>query len=477
MGRRFLLILTVLSLSLMASACGSMFASDYSYVIEYSDETQIQGEVSGAEVRNYVQLKNELTGLINQGRTSGELSFSGYDGSVRDDMAAVCYEIKTQTPIGAWAVEELDYELSRIVSYYTAQISVSYGRSAQEMEDVVTLNGVSSLKSYIIDAVNAHSERLVLRIFSSTVNENYIKDIVSDAYFNDPLLSAGEPYVDVSGYPAEGANRIYEIELDYGMGAGELAQLRDELSVRISDICGEVKSRQPWKRAFDLAQSLSGSFRAADSGDSTADTAAGALLEGRASSMGAALAYKALCDELGIECIVVRGRLGTLGSQDHYWNIISIDGDYYHVDTSRLKSAGAERAFLLDDARAWGTYMWDAENYPECSGKLKYSELVEPPTGWNESSQPENTSEPTESPEATYEPVPSAEPTESVEPTESAEPTESVEPTGGVEPTDEPEQTPGTEPPDTGDDDGDASVVEPTEPVKDTSGAKNREDT
>lgn len=464
MGRRVLLILTVLSLALTASACGSVFAADYSYAIEYSDEEEIPGGGFGAEVRNYVQLKNELIGLVNQGRTSAELSFSGYTGSVRDDMAAVCYEIKTQTPMGAWAVDELAYEFSRIVSYYTAQISVSYKRSAQEMEDVVTLNGVSSLRSYVTDAVNAHSEKLVLRIFSSTVNEDYIKDIVSAAYFDDPLLSAGEPYAGVNGYPAEGANRIYEIELDYGMDAGELEELRGELAVRISDMCGEVKSREPWKRALELAQSLSGSFRAADSGDGSADTVSGALLDGRASSMGAALAYKALCDGLGIECIVVRGRLGTLGTQDHYWNIIGINGDYYHVDISRLKSAGVERSFLLDDARAWGTYMWDSESYPECSGKLKYGELIKPPAGQTESGQPESSPEPSETPEITPEPV------EPTEPVPSEDPAESVEPTDG------PEQPPETEPPDPVETD-DASAVEPTEPVRDTVNVKNRDDT
>lgn len=465
MGRRVLLILTVLSLALTASACGSVFAADYSYVIEYSDEAEIPGGAFGAEVRNYVQLKNELTGLVNQGRASAELSFSGYTGSVRDDMAAVCYEIKTQTPMGAWAVEELAYDFSRIVSYYTAQISVSYKRSAQEMEDVVTLNGVSSLRNYVTDAVNAHSEKLVLRIFSSTVNEDYIKDIVSAAYFEDPLLSAGEPYALVNGYPAEGANRIYEIELDYGMDAGGLAELRGELSGRISDMCGEVKAQEPWKRAFELAQSLSGSFRAAESGDGASDTVSGALLEGRASSMGAALAYKAMCGELGIECVVVRGRLGTLGTQDHYWNIIGIDGDYYHVDISRLKSAGAERAFLLDDARAWGTYMWDSESYPECSGKLKYSELIKPPVRDRENDQPENSPEPSETPEIT--PEPAEEPSE----TPPAE-----EPAESVEPADEPEQPPDTEPPDTENTD-DASAVEPTEPVKDAANVKTRDDT
>ncbi len=457
MRKRALLVLTALSLMLSASACASVFAASHSYVTEYSDEIESIGDSSGTEIKNYSQLKNAISDMVNSGQTAGELSFSGYTGSVRDDMAAACYEIKTQTPMGAYAVDELNYELNRIVSYYTAEISISYRRSIQEIEAVVMLNGVSSLRSYVTEAVNEQSGRLVLRIFSSIVNEEYIRNIVSDAYLNNPLMSAREPYAGVTGYPAEGMNRIYEIELDYGMDADEMTELRDRLNRRINALCQNVTEHETWRCALELAQALSGSFRAADSGDGSADTVSGALLEGRASSMGAALTYKVLCDEMEIECIVVRGRLGTLGTQDHYWNIIGIDGDYYHVDVSRLEAAGAERAFLLDDVRAWGTYMWDADSYPVCDGPLDYTELTSPPA--DETQPPVDTPEPSE----TVMPDPSPEPTETAEP----DPGESEEPTPSPEISESPEPT------DT-DESEDASTVEPTEPVKDAAVAKNR---
>ena len=457
MRKRAVLILIALSLMLSMSACVSVFASSYSYVTEYSDDIESVGGASGAEIKNYSQLKNAINDIVNSGQTAGELSFSGYTGSVRDDMAAACYEVKTQTPMGAYAVEELNYELNRIVSYYTAEISISYRRSIQEIEAVVMLNGVSSLRSYVTEAVNGHSDKLVLRIFSSIVNEEYIKDIVSSAYFNNPLVSAREPYTGVTGYPTEGVNKIYEIELDYGMDANELTELRDKLDSRIDVLCKNVTAKETWRCALELAQALSASFREADSGEGAADTVSGALLEGRASSMGAALAYKVLCDEMGIECIVVRGRLGTLGTQDHYWNIIGIDGDYYHVDVSRLDSAGAERAFLLDDVRAWGTYMWESDSYPVCDGPLDYTELSAPV------------------PEETEPPVDSPEPSETVSPEQGPEPTEAVppEPSESVEPTTSPEITESPEPTDTDEKTDDASTVEPTDPVRSSVIAKN----
>lgn len=460
MGKRALLILTALSLMLTASACTSVFASSYSYVSEYSDEIESAGDASGVEIKNYSQLKSVISEMVGSGQTSGELSFSGYTGSVQDDMAAVRHEIKNQTPMGAYAVEEISCELSRIVSYYTAEISISYRRSIEEINEVVMLNGVSSLKNYITEAVKEHRDTLVLRIFSSLVNEEYIKDIVTSAYLSDPLVSAGAPYVGVTGYPAEGMNRIYEIELDYGMDPDGLDELRGRLGRRISAMCQAVSEDEEWRRALELAQALAGSFRVSEGNDAADDTVSGALLEGRASSMGAALAYKVLCDEMGIECIVVRGRLGTLGTQDHYWNIISIDGDYYHVDVSRLESVGAERAFLLDDVRAWGTYMWDADSYPVCDGPLDYSELAAPPA------------ETTEPPETGPEPSTEVPPETSPEPTETAEP----EPSESAEPTENPEISESPDPTDGGGETDDASTVEPIEPVKSAADVKKRAD-
>ena len=87
-----------------------------------------------------------------------------------------------------------------------------------------------------------------------------------------------------------------------------------------------------------------------------------------------ALAYKALCDTLGIGCQVVEGRFDRA---EHYWNIVTLDGSSYHVDTSRAAEFGLANTFLRSDAEMWGGYWWDIAEYPECSGPLSYASLTE----------------------------------------------------------------------------------------------------
>ena len=97
-------------------------------------------------------------------------------------------------------------------------------------------------------------------------------------------------------------------------------------------------------------------------------------MAGEASSEGMAVAYKALCDASGIECVVVAGRFDRA---EHYWNIITVDGASYHVDVSRAGSLGFGSTFLMNDDQMWGSYWWDNQEYPVCDGPLSYAALTE----------------------------------------------------------------------------------------------------
>lgn len=78
---------------------------------------------------------------------------------------------------------------------------------------------------------------------------------------------------------------------------------------------------------------------------------------------------KACCDELGIESFVVKGRLN---KSESYWNILKIEGEYYHFDIGRYKKTGQTAFLFASDEKMKGEYFWDFEEYPACKGKLQY---------------------------------------------------------------------------------------------------------
>ena len=62
-----------------------------------------------------------------------------------------------------------------------------------------------------------------------------------------------------------------------------------------------------------------------------ASTAYGALVSGKAFSDGYSLAMKLLSNEAGLACIIVHG---TADGKPHAWNIMYIDGKFYHIDVA-----------------------------------------------------------------------------------------------------------------------------------------------
>lgn len=421
-------ILLCLAVVLAMSACASLFEDEYYYSESYAD---LSGEYEGSdqEIRNYSMLKSAILALVEQGEESASFRFGSYSGSLIDDLAAACVEVKNETPIGAYAVEDISYDTSRIVSYYTAEISISYTRSAEEIARVEHVSGLGEFGSHILNVMDSYASLTVLNVYSSAVNEEYIRQLIHGYYYADPFLTVIEPEVGVAAYPDSGAERIYEISFKYGLSAERLGEMESQLRARVEAMCSDIGGEDGLVMALRCAQSLSG-MASGEAQCSYPDTAYGALIEGSVQPLGLALAYKALCDELGIECVVVSGELNDGGVIDHAWNIIGLDGDYYHVDISRFGGNPAA-SFLLADEDIWGEYFWNQEDYPQCAGPLGPGDVFETapeqPAEGETAQPPEVTTTPTPEPGAEASPEPGPEPEVSPEPTPTPEPTPPVE--------------------------------------------------
>lgn len=373
--KKTLCIILALCLSLTAAGCGSMFSAEYYYSEPYRESATVS-DGTETEVRNASTLKRAITELIYAGETQGQFRFGRYNGSLMDDLAAVCLEIKTSTPMGAYAVEDISYDTSRIVSYYTADISIKYRKSAEEIAAVAELSGLAELDSHLISVLDAYSTGTVVKIYSSAASEGYIREFITESYYSDPLLVPVMPLVSVAAYPESGPERIYEIYFRYDAAKEKLVEMEQALREQLELYDGEMGADDVLSMALRCATKLAESCAGGDSGGVWAGTAYGALVQGSEDSFGMAMAYKALCDTLGIPCTVVRGEHRAEGGKAHAWNIIELEGEHYHVDLSRFY-ADAPNAFLLSDEEIWGEYDWDRESYPVCDGSMGPEDVFE----------------------------------------------------------------------------------------------------
>lgn len=101
----------------------------------------------------------------------------------------------------------------------------------------------------------------------------------------------------------------------------------------------------------------------------------GCLVSGKAVCEGYSKAFKLMCDLSALDCMVVVGESLSGGSwEGHAWNIVKIDGKYYHIDTTfddPVNDKGTDVLtyyyFNLADNEISKSHRWDTSGYPVCN--------------------------------------------------------------------------------------------------------------
>ena len=374
MKKKIIALFAAAALAASLSGCASIFDKEYIAITDYVDASTPPQQEGTVQVENYLELKLAINKLITAHEESGSLDFSSYKGeNISDDLAAACNEVRSETALAAYVVDYISYDLDRLVSYYEAEVYVYYLHTQEEVEAIVSVGTVSGLYDAVSAALEQMSSGLVVMVTASGASEAEVAGYVTEAYFENPLSCVNLPTTEVTMYTGGGLQRIYEINLDYGASVASLASRKEILSAELTELAGRVTSRGEAYRALQAATVV---METCASNAEAGDTLWDAVHLGAAYSRGMALAFKALCDIVEVDCTVVAGRLDRA---EHYWNIVTVDGACYHVDVSAAAGRGLAATFFISDADMWGHYWWDNENYPQCDGALSYAALTEEP--------------------------------------------------------------------------------------------------
>lgn len=372
--KKLLLPLVVCLVCMALCACGGVFDKEYvkieAYVPAVPDSAQTGDRVT---VHNFAGLKQAIRALVTNGERGGSIIFdAAYDGDAHEDMASACWQVRTQDALCAYCVENISYELSKIVTYYEANISVSYASSVESTANIIRLPYSAGVEQLIESALEEGRTRLAVLINRSSFSAEDMEGTVMRVYRENPATAPKAPGVSVNMFSGANMQRLYEINLLYGMSADELAGKKQRLASFAPFDGVNVDALDEAERAFAAYEYLIDSCTI--SGEGTGGSIFAALFEHESDSEGAALAYVELCRQLGVDCQVVYGQYKWA---EHCWNIVRVNGDYYHVDAG-LVGASASASFLRTDKGMWESYRWDVASYPACTGSLTYSELEKP---------------------------------------------------------------------------------------------------
>ncbi len=335
-----------LALTLCLTGCSSLLDRDYLHISPYTPVSSIGS--AALQVDSYQGLVNAILYLVSSGTEQGVLNLRNYPNSVQNDLDRACLEVMQEDPLGAYAVESIRHDAAPMSTHWLIDLYISYRRTPEQIKSIVSVTGNSAIRRELSKTLAEFSPTATLRIGYFSQGEDYIPNLLRQAYYDTPMAAMGMPEFTICIYPDTGYQRIVELELIYPATPGTMQQRVQELEALTPSLVPQDAT------AESLYTSLHNTV-VVDRTDAGC-TAYDALIGGTANSEGAALAYQLLCDQAGIPCTVVCGQLD---GAPHVWNIVSVNGSYRHLDLS----AGL---FGLTDAELVNAhnYTWDREQYP-----------------------------------------------------------------------------------------------------------------
>ena len=366
--KRVAALLLCCTMLFVLCGCGSMFGKEYVVVGDYTpsmpDSEPEEGRIS---VANLAELRRALLDLVYAGVRESSIAFDAdYEGEISEDMASACWQIRTQDALCAYCVENIAYELTTIVNYTEARLAIRYSDAVCAPAEVLLRSYSSGMDELVREMISAGETRFTVLISRSYYTAEGMEELVSSVYRDDPGIAPREPEISVMMLSGSGEQRLYEIDLDYGMSESERKRRLEKLNALFPFEGTDTEEMDEAHRALLACRWLEEhcSYDPEGEGDIYS-----ALILGRANNEGMAFAYERLCMLLGLDCRMVYGQRNW---EDTCWNIVSVDGSFYHVDPTLCAAGDYFGGFLLRDEVMWEECRWDVSTYPACTGELSW---------------------------------------------------------------------------------------------------------
>ena len=381
-------LILLITMSMLLSGCG-WFQGEYHSVTPHHNTTNDRDDevVSAA---SYAELRNALQEMVHNGEEASVINVANYEKTaVEYGMGLAVDFVRASDPIGAYAVESIEYELGTSGAVPAIAVEVTYRHSAAELRQIQTVRGMEAVAEKIGISLERYDSSLVLLVDGYETAD--LMQIAEDYGAAHPDSVMEVPAVTEQTYPESGRVRVLELKFSYQNSRDDLRQMQQQVSPVFAAaelyVSGNDADTRKFSQLYGFLMERFGEYQI-----KTSITPAYSLLRhGVGDSEAFAVVYAQMCRRAGLECRTVTG---TRAGEPWCWNLVCSNGYYYHVD---LLNSGTGEFRLLTD-KQMDSYVWDYSAYPASVG-----EPVEPPeTSVPEESAPEETTVPESSiPEST----------------------------------------------------------------------------
>lgn len=342
--KKYLLFLILI---LLLSGCNLFGERSYVVVEPHNEGYEEAVDSDAVTVNSYLGLKNAILDFVEGGITDGVIIAEGYSGDITGDLDDAVYEVWRADPLGAYAVDYMTYDCSRIVSQYEIHIHTTFRRTLEEIQSVVYVGDSDSVSLQLRDAMSVYAETLTLRV--ADFEQLNIQQLTEQVYENNPSFALELPEVSVSSYPESGNQRIVEIKFLYDSDPARLREYSREVNDLMEDILKIYtveNDEEICAKRFYNRTNRDGVLVTEQEDMPFADSVYGALILDRATSYGYAQTYIVMLDSVNIPCTLAEG---TLMGQKHYWVRLMIDNTIYFADPSMPLILGDTNEFLMNE--------------------------------------------------------------------------------------------------------------------------------
>ena len=353
--KKSIFLLLVLLLSVVFCGCDTwMDGSYYSYTPHLKEDTiKQEGKL---EASTFQELRDVLIALAAEGNQNALIYVTGIPSELlANNMNNAIRHVTEQTPIGAYAVDTISYEIGTSSGRAAVAVEITYTHSRSEILRIKKTGDMAQMEEVIASALENCDAGVVLQV--DYFEETDFTQLVENYVNANPHICMEMPQVSAAVYPENGRQRVVELAFTYQNSREDLRQMQEyvEPLFLASDL--NVRGEEDESTKFNMIYSFL--MERTDYQIETSITPSYSLLRhGVGDSKAFAVVYAAMCARAGLDCRVVTG---TRAGVPWVWNLICQDGVYYHVDL--LQSSALRQLYMFAEDEMQG-YVWDYSAYP-----------------------------------------------------------------------------------------------------------------
>lgn len=349
------MIALLIGISLLLTGCSWL---DGSYVsVTPHQEQSMPVRTENLTVSNYDELLDVMESVVSKGTETCIINVVNYQQEYLErNVANAVRRIQKVYPVGAYAVENITYEIGSNTGKTAIALEIFYRHSRNEIRNIQKAKNIDAARKLVGQALENYDSRLVLQL-EKYKNLDYTQ-VVQDYAMMHPQNIMEIPQITWETYGMD-ASRVVEITFFYQTSRDALrtmqTQVQPVFDSAVLYVSGEGAQSQKYAQLYAFL------MERFDYKQETSITPAYSLLRhGVGDSRAFAVVYAAMCRDAGLECMIVTG---TRDGEPWNWNIVQTDSGYFHVDLLSCEESGKFQT--LTDGEMSG-YVWDYSAYPEC---------------------------------------------------------------------------------------------------------------